>query len=484
MCSYKKIRPWAVILCICTVLSLLSGCRGDEPTPPQSEDDPALKTYEPYVMSPPTFTEDDTDYRALAHAVFEGVKTAPTESFQYEVIENGSVRLTAYTGAGGAVILPDTIEGKPVTALGEGLFKNSESLTALSIPESVTSIERDLLTGCRTIKVLRTPQLGATRAPEDGFLAYFFGADTYEGMGFKVPTSLDTVILHDTVTKIAKGAFLDCDRLRMILLPDSLTDVASFAFSGCSQLHYMPLPASLKTVGDYAFNGCKALISVAFPAAITRIGLGALMGCSALEQIALPFVGESRESKSGHLGYIFGAEAYTWNTGYVPASLKKVTLTEGDVPDYAFYECDRLALVTLPEDCARIGVRAFYGCDVLREMICPSTLRTIGDMAFAHCVVLGKVVLGDGLTNIGLQAFYDCFSLVEITLPDSLTTLPASAFAECKCLKTITFGASMTSIGKNAFYHCYSLETATGGKTDMTVAEGNGALTRLASPEQ
>jgi hypothetical protein len=42
----------------------------------------------------------------------------------------------------------------------------------------------------------------------------------------------------------------------------------------------------------------------------------------------------------------------------------------------------------------------------------------------------------------------------------------------------------MMSIGKNAFYHCYSLETATGGKTDMTVGEGNEALTRLASPEQ
>jgi hypothetical protein len=400
------------------------------------------------------------------------------------VTKDGSIRLTAYTGVGGAVILPDTIEGKPVTTLGEGLFKNSESLTALSIPESVTSIEKDLLTGCRTIKVLRTPQLGATRAPEDGFLAYFFGADTYEGMGFKVSTSLDTIILHDTVTKIAKGAFLDCDRLRMVLLPDTLTDVESFAFFNCSQLHFMPLPASLKTVGDYAFSGCKALLSVSFSATVTRIGLGVLMGCTSLEQVTLPFMGENRESKSQHLGYVFGAEAYTFNTGYVPESLKKVTLTEGDVPDYAFYECDRLALVVLPENCTRIGVRAFYGCDVLREMICPSTLRSIGDMAFAHCVVLGNVVFSDGLTDIGLQAFYDCFSLVEIALPDSLTTLPASAFAECKCLKTITFGANMTSIGKNAFYHCYSLETATGGKTDMTVGEGNGALTRLASPEQ
>lgn len=483
MFPYQKNRLVAVLLCICILLSLLSGCRGDEPTPPQTEDDAANKTYEPYVMSPPTFTEDDTDYRAMAQAVFEGVDAAPATHFEYDSTEDG-IRLTAYTGEGGAVILPDTIEGKPITTLGEGLFKDSETITALSIPESVTHIGKDLLTGCRTIKVLRTPQLGATRAPEDGFLAYFFGADTYEAMGFKVPSSLDTVILLDTVTTIAKGAFLDCSRLRMVLLPDTVTEIQSFAFFECAQLHFLPLPQSLQTVGDYAFGGCKALISVSFPASTTRIGLGALMGCTALEQITLPFIGESCESKSQHLGYIFGAEAYTFNAGYVPASLKKVTLTAGNVPDYAFYECDRLALVTLPEDCERIGVRAFYGCDVLREIICPSALRTIGDMAFAHCVVLGNVVLNDGLTSIGLQAFYDCFSLVEITLPDTLTTLPNSAFAECKCLKTITFGANMNSIGKNAFYHCYSLQAATGGKTDMTVAEGNEALTRLASPEQ
>jgi hypothetical protein len=483
MLVYKKIRPLAVMLCICMVLSLCA-CRSDEPTPPQAEDDPSIKTYEPYVMSPPTFTEDTNDYRAMALAVFEGVDASPADHFQYEVTNDGSIRLTAYTGVGGAVILPDTIEGKPVTTLGEGVFKDSESLTALSIPESVTKIEKDLLTGCRTIKVLRTPQLGATRAPEDGFLAYFFGADTYEGMGFKVPSSLDTVILHDTVTTIAKGAFIDCSRLRMVLLPDTLTDIQNFAFFNCAQLHFLPLPDALKTVGDYALSGCKGLISLSFPSSVTRIGLGALMGCTSLEQVTLPFMGESRESQSQHLGFIFGAEAYTFNTGYVPESLKKVTLTEGNVPDYAFYECDRLALVTLPESCTRIGVRAFYGCDVLREMICPAALRTIGDMAFAHCVVLGKVALNEGLTNIGLQAFYDCFSLLEITLPDSLTTLPASAFAECKCLKTVTLGANMMSIGKNAFYHCYSLETATGGMTDMTVAEGNGALTRLVSPEQ
>ena len=142
----QKNRPLAVLLCLCILLSLLAGCRKEEPTPPATDDD-ANKTYEPYVLPAPTFTEDTTDYRAMALAVFEGAPVAPAEHFTYEVTEGNTIRLTAYTGEGGTLVIPDTIEGKPVTTLGEGLFKNSETIKALSIPESVTSIEKDLLTG-------------------------------------------------------------------------------------------------------------------------------------------------------------------------------------------------------------------------------------------------------------------------------------------------------------------------------------------------
>ena len=151
----QKNRLLAVLLCICIALSLLAGCRNNETTPPVTDND-ANKTYEPYVLPAPTFTEDTTDYRAMALAVFEGVATAPAEHFAYEVTEENTIRLTAYTGEGGTLVIPDTIDGKPVTTLGEGLFQNSETITALSIPESVTSIEKDLLSGCRTIQVLRS----------------------------------------------------------------------------------------------------------------------------------------------------------------------------------------------------------------------------------------------------------------------------------------------------------------------------------------
>lgn len=472
----KKIRFIAALLCILLLPSSLIGCRDNTPPQTNQPNDQEPQSYEPHVLPPPTFTEDTTDYRALALAPFETVDVAPTTDFTYEVTEDGTICLTAYTGEGGVVVLPAAIDGKVVTALGKELFKDSETLTALSIPACVTDIGPDLLTGCRTIRVLRTPQLGATRT-SDGYLAYFFGADQAEGMGFKVSSSLDTVILLDTITSLSDLAFYDCAKIRMILLPDTLTSIGKFAFSGCTQLHFIPLPAALKTVDDYAFANNKSLISMSFGASVERIGLGALIGCTSLEQITLPFIGESRNSASRHLSYIFGAQAYTWTGGYVPRSLLKVTLTEGRVPDYAFYECDHLALVELPEGCDSIGVRAFYGCDVLREIVLPQTIRSIGEMAFAHCVVLGRVEFNYGLQSIGLQAFFDCYSLTEITLPDSLTALPNAAFSDCRCLKSVTLGQNLQTIGDMAFRNCSSLAFANGGASDMTVGRGNTSLT-------
>lgn len=476
MLKNKKCRLLAAILCILMVTAGLWSCR--DQTSDTSPVDKTPVTYDPYELTPPTLTEDTTDYRALALATFEGIDTAPAADFTYEATAEDTIRLVTYTGKGGIVVLPAAIDGKTVTALGEGLFKDNEAIEALSIPACVTEIGPDLLTGCRSIRVLRTPQLGATRE-SNGYLAYFFGADTPDGMGFKVPSSLDTVILLDTIKEISDQAFLDCARLHMVLLPETLTTIGDFAFFGCSQLHFIPLPDALTTIGEYAFGDCTALISVSVGSAIEHIGLGAYMGCSSLEQLTLPFIGESRDGESRHIGYIFGAQSYTWNAGYVPKSLVKVTLTAGDVPDYAFYECDYLALVDLPSGCTTIGVRAFYGCNVLRGITFPETLTTVGELAFAHCVVLGSVEFNHGLQTIGLQAFYDCYSLVEITLPDTLTSLPNSAFADCRCLKSVTLGKSLSQVGDMAFRNCSSLSVVNGGTADMTVGFGNEAMTNV-----
>lgn len=467
-------RPFSLIYRITAIslaaLLLLSAC-GQKPTEPTIPTEPHVPCHEPFepVLSVPA-VNSNLPVSTKIEAVFKDVEVAPTEHFTYEDMDGG-IRLTAYRGEGSKVILPDTIDGKAVVALGDGLFRDNTALSALAIPESVTEIGADLLTGCRSLQVLRTPQLGAHRNGTEGHLSYFFGQTTPLGTGFRVPSMLDTVILLDTVTAIPDNAFLDCSRLQWVVMPDTVTSIGAYAFSGCSRLNYAPIPTSLQTIGERAFEG-TAIQEVTLPSTLKRVGAGVFANCLPLWHITLPFLGESRDNQS-HLGYLFGAESYNWNSSYLSRYLVRVTLTEGDVPDYAFYGCDHLELVELAKDCTSIGVRAFYGCSALQSITMPDSLTAIGDLAFAHCTTLAKVTLSEGLTALGLQAFIDCTNLTELVLPDALTALPPSAFADCCNLQTLTLGKDVTAIGAQSFRNCVSLTTVTGGKSDMTVGDGN-----------
>ena len=479
--SHKGSHHVLRLLSLLLALSLLSvtGCTAEpdvvyDTTPPTLSDD-ELPTPEPYTVGNP----DTTDYPALASAVFADATPAPESDFSYEQTEGG-VKLTAYLGSGGTLVLPDTVDGAPVVALAAALFKDNTAITALAIPESVQSIGTELLSGCRSLQVIKTPQLGATRTSEQ-FLAYLFGGTTPINGAFKIGSALDTVILTDSVQKIDRQAFFSCYRLIMVILPESVKEIGSFAFSGCSNLKYAALPDSLTTLGDGAFSDCTSLTYMSVPDSVTRIGLGAFMGCSALGSMSLPFVGEST-TQNNHLGYVFGAEAYTFNRDFMPAKLRAISVRHGSIPNYAFYECDRLYAIELPSDCTTIGVRAFHGCSSLLSLTVPDSVTHIEDMAFSDCRWLTEITLGSGLLEIGMQAFMSCINLREITLPDEVTILSPSLFANCKRLTTVTVSDKLTTVDDAVFRHCISLasfQTSAGTPVDanrVAIGRDNDAL--------
>ncbi len=466
---FSKYRIAALLL---TALLLLSACGA--PTVPAEPTEPHTPCHDPFQPVPTDKAErSDASIASSIASVFESVAPAPAESFVYEDTDGG-IRITAYRGEEPKIVIPDRIDGKAVVALGDGLLRDNTALTALAIPESVTEIGTDLLTGCRSIQVLQTPQLGSAR-DGNGHLSYFFGQTSPLGTGFRVPSTLDTVILLDTVTAIAASAFTDCSRVHWIVLPDTLTSIGAYAFSGCSQLSYVPLPDSLRTIGEYAFENCTALTDVVLPASLQHIGENVFWGCNHLTDLTLPFLGASRDD-AGYLGYLFGAETYHWNSSYLPHSLIRVRLTEGNIPNYAFYGCDYLENVTLPDDCAVVGVRAFYGCAALQRITFPDSVATISDMAFAHCTTLAEIEFSENLKALGLQVFMGCTNLVSVTLPDSLASLPASTFADCCNLRTVSLGAALSSVDAMAFHNCVSLTTVTGGSSELQIAGGNSLL--------
>ncbi len=481
----RGVRLLSLLLAI-LLLAALSACAktpdieyGD-PTPSLSDDE----LPDPQDLALP---DDTTDYPALANGVFDGVAAVPAAELTYQSTDGG-ILLTAYTGQSEIVVLPDEIDGTPVVALGDAMFKDNTTLKALAIPDSVQSIGKELVGGCRSLQVIKTPQLGATRT-SDCYLAYLFGGSSAQLGAFKIGSALDTVILTDEMTSLPSLAFYGAYRLIMVILPDTLTEVGSYAFSGCSGLKYAALPEGLTTIGDGAFSDCTSLASFTVPDSTQRVGVGAFMGCRALKMLSVPFVGETAKNEENtHFGYIFGAEAYVFNGDFLPASLRHVTVRSGNIPNYAFYECDQLYHVTLPADCTGIGVRAFHGCTSLLSITLPDTVTHIEDMAFSDCLWLNEISLGNGITEIGMQAFMGCINLTEIALPDTLPQLAPSTFAGCKRLRSVTVGDALTTVAASAFRHCISLsevKTADGSKpsaSDFAIGQDNDAFTLCLNP--
>mgnify|MGYP003896807675 CR=1 FL=1 len=93
------------------------------------------------------------------------------------------------------------------------------------------------------------------------------------------------------------------------------------------------------------------------------------------------------------------------------------------------------------------------------ELIIPNIIEgkpvtSIGDYAFFLCESLTSITIPDSVTSIGDDAFAECTSLTSINIPDSVTSIGDAAFTDCYSLTSITIGNGVTSIGHGAFISC------------------------------
>ena len=103
---------------------------------------------------------------------------------------------------------------------------------------------------------------------------------------------------------------------------------------------------------------------------------------------------------------------------------------------------DRAETLTIPAELdghsvSAIGVDAFFGCDSLTSVTIPDSVTSIGDYAFSCCTALSDISIPDSVISIGDEAFYMCESLASITLPDSVTSIGINPFTACIQLSAI-----------------------------------------------
>ena len=170
----------------------------------------------------------------------------------------------------------------------------------------------------------------------------------------------------------------------------------------------------------------------------------------------IPALIESIES-GGSATEPYVEETYDSNGNLINANLVGYT----KIRDYAFHNCQNLALTSLPSGIANIGNYAFYNCQTLALTSLPSEITSIGNEAFHNCQNLALISLPSGITSIGNYAFHNCQNLALTSLPSGITSIGDRAFYNCQNLALISLPSGITSIGKYAFEGCTKLTSIT-----------------------
>ena len=322
------------------------------------------------------------------------LKGADIDDLTYDASGVGVIITDCDTGASGTLIIPGTIEGKPVTSIGVDAFFECEFLTSITIPEGVTSIGDWAFDEC---------------------------------------TRLNSITIPDSVTSIGDWAFYCCEDLTSIIIPDSVTSIGEGAFSRCSALTTIEVGAgnlNYTDVDGVLFNTDKTLLhtypadktgaNYTIPDSVTSIGTSAFRECTSLTNITIP-------------------DSVT-SIGYA-----------------AFRYCTNLNSITIPEGVTSIGDWAFDDCYALRTVTIPDSVTSIGDGVFDECTRLNSITIGNGVTSIGDWAFYCCNDLTSIIIPQSVTSIGEKAFEFCINLTSITIPEGVTSIKEKTFLDCWSL---------------------------
>jgi len=164
---------------------------------------------------------------------------------------------------------------------------------------------------------------------------------------------------------------------------------------------------------------------------------------------------------------VIGIEASTTGSIQIAQNVEGYDVVE--IGDRAFYQCNTLTAVHIPNTVNAIGNEAFSKCTNLINVQISDGVTSIGGYAFSDCSALTKVVMPSGLTSIGDGAFSKCTKLASVQIPDSVTSMGNYTFSGCSALTKIVMSSGLTSIGNETFSECTKLANAEIPKSVKTI---------------
>ena len=155
-----------------------------------------------------------------------------------------------------------------VTQIRDNAFQNCNSLTEVTLPESLLVI--------RSRAFIETP-LKSIVIPNS--------VTTINLAAFCRCSNLTSVKFGNSLVTIGNSAFQQCEKLSSIELPNTVTSIGTYAFSRCTSAVSLTLPNGLKTLQQAVFSGCTSLTQLVLPPSVVTIGETAFNGCTGLKRV-------------------------------------------------------------------------------------------------------------------------------------------------------------------------------------------------------
>jgi len=440
---------------------------------------------------------------ALRTAVFTllflvgGVRDGVAQ-FLYDVVGD-TVTITGYEGPGGAVSIPATIEGNPVTAIGASAFIRKTNIQSIVLEGNIESIGSFAFFSCSNIVTVAlnpgVTQIGNNAFGDCRALVQIDFPDSLQTLGtdaFQNCSALTTVTGGNGLVTIGERAFYQCSNLKSVALGPQLMTIGKTAFGSCAALESITLPESLKTIEQRAFQYCHSLDQLDIPAGVTTIGNQQFPYCHGLTSIN---VDPANPNYSSIDGVLFNKQqnvllAYPGGKqgGYeVPSGVQTIAET-------AFSGAIHLSGVDLGAEVTTIGFAAFAACPSLGSVEIPAGVTFIDARAFTDCPDMESIQVAPGnpayssndgvlfnqdetvllqfpggrgglyiipstVTQVATFSFALNPSLTEVVVPSSVQTLENLAFYFCRALRGVYFGGEPPALGSSSIFTSSSLAT-------------------------
>ena len=373
--------------------------------------------------------------------------------YGYRIRQDGTAELAAYSGDAPDVRIPEMLDGRWVTSIGDHAFAEA-GFISVHIPLSVTQVGVNPFTNCEELLNIDVADGHPTLAAADLVLfslpdrrlvsypcglqltAYTVPAGTLEigADAFAWCAFLENVKLCEGLERIGDSAFTMCGGLTSITIPNSVRTLGVSAFAGAG-LTRVTLPAGLETLPSRVFYGCENLAALTMPETIREIGDEAL-GFTPVTEISIP-AGVERIGVNPFVGCDELTVLNLAEDGS-PFRMEGPLLIDTDARRVITCLTRTVGEARVPDGITEIGDWAFYGCSELTDIRFPDTLDRIGEGGLNACMACQRLSLPEGLTALGSLAMADCFLLETVELPGTLTQIGEGILDGCESLVSVT----------------------------------------------